>query len=65
MSVETTTKYYCDICQTIGKSKTGGIPDGWVLIVVENKYVDRDFTDKHVCDKCANEIRKTKYEATK
>jgi hypothetical protein len=55
VSIKTTKEYTCDICS--GRSgEVESLPKKWAKVVVENKYVDRDFTDKHVCDECCKEI---------
>ena len=57
MSVIIVTKYVCDICSNTAEEKGAStLPLGWVKVVIENRYVDRDFTDKHVCKSCVGEI---------
>lgn len=57
MSNTIITKYTCDICGRNAEEKGAStVPSGWAKIVVENKYCDRDFTDKHVCTSCVGEI---------
>jgi ribosomal protein L37AE/L43A len=50
--------FTCEICGDTGKTGSGKPPANWVEISVENRYVDRDFTDKHVCDECCLTIKK-------
>ena len=57
MSNVVVTKYACDLCgRKIEAVGTYSLPKGWVKIVVENLFLDRDWTDKHVCEKCVEEI---------
>jgi ribosomal protein L40E len=57
VSVTTVAKYVCDLCGAKDDGAGSSFPpQGWVKIVVEDYYVERSFTDKHVCKKCAHEI---------
>lgn len=49
--------FKCDLCAAEGQTSSGSLPAGWVKVVIENRYVDRDFTDKHVCRGCVNVIK--------
>ena len=51
-------RYICDLCGS-NAEETGqyAIPTGWAKITIENKYLDRDFTDKHVCQDCVIAIK--------
>jgi hypothetical protein len=55
MSTRKTLEFTCDICAA-RSGEVSCLPKGWAKIIVENKYVDRDFHDKHVCDGCARKI---------
>ena len=46
----------CDLCGTAKTVADWDMPKGWVVVVLENPYVDRDFYDRHVCDSCAKQI---------
>ncbi|AWX98698.1 hypothetical protein A8139_21500 [Marinomonas primoryensis] len=54
MGVKQINKYTCDICNNEKSNPTK--PDGWVLMSVENRYVDRSFDDKCICDHCLEDI---------
>lgn len=58
MSGTTVTKYLCDLCDAKAEEVGSRVPAGWVKIIIENRYVDRDFTDKHVCPSCVGVIVK-------
>ena len=56
MGTKATYETTCDLCGNSTKHDTDGVPKGWMNFLIENRYVDRDFTEKHICNKCAKEI---------
>jgi hypothetical protein len=57
MSGTIVTKYVCDLCAKPAEEKGQvALPLGWVKVVIESRFVERDFTDKHVCKSCVGEI---------
>ena len=57
MTCSTINRYLCDLCsQKAADTETNLLPTGWVKVVIESRYLDRDFTDKHVCLHCVAEI---------
>jgi hypothetical protein len=54
MPIEQLKKYTCDLC---GKSETkSGIPHGWITVAIEDRYEERMFHDKVVCNGCLQRI---------
>lgn len=46
----------CDLCGTTKTVAEGYTPKDWVIVGLENPFVERDFYDRHVCDRCAKII---------
>lgn len=49
-------KFRCDLCGAIETSKEDQLPKKWLNFLVENPFVSRDFTEKHICNDCCKEI---------
>jgi len=49
-------QFKCDLCGHGEANTIGSDPKGWAKLMIENRHVDRDFEDKHVCRECAESI---------
>lgn len=58
MAKELTALFTCDLCGDKTKSPSNQVPQGWINKLIQNPHVDRDFTEKHVCDECCLDIKK-------
>ena len=56
MAIEKLVKYRCDVCAKEETVLASTGVRGWTEVCVENLYIDRDWTDKHICPKCSTEI---------
>jgi len=65
MSITKTFKFICNLCGNKEENESGVIPSGWLNMLIENPMLDRDFTEKHICVKCVNEIHTRHRKANK
>jgi len=56
MGITRTDEFMCDLCGTKETVAHGMTPEGWAKVTIENRYVDRDFTDKCLCGTCVSEV---------
>lgn len=54
MGITRLLKYDCNLC---GQSETlENKPNGWVIISIEDKYCDRMWHEKVICESCIKQI---------
>lgn len=56
MAVAIQEKWTCDLCGQGATTEANKKPDGWAKIEIADRYVDRSWTAKCVCDSCSRQI---------
>lgn len=56
MGIKTSYEITCNLCGNTHKGDSNVLPRFWLNMLIENPYVDRDFTEKHICNCCALDI---------
>lgn len=56
MGITRTDEWKCDLCGALARVAHGMKPEGWAKVTIENRYVDRDFSDKCLCSSCFSEV---------
>lgn len=51
-------EFTCDLCERRKAiDETRQIPEGWLRLSIEDRHVDRMWTEKHICNICIEEIK--------
>lgn len=57
MSATQKTEFVCDLCNRKLAIPGSKLPPGWSHVCIDG-FTDREWIDKHVCDKCTQAIVK-------
>lgn len=65
MGKQTKTEWKCDLCGETKLMEGNKVPKGWAPISIPDKYTDRAWIEKAVCDGCCGmiDVARTKKEA--
>ena len=55
MSSESKVIFSCNLCHN-KKESGSALPSGWLNFLIEDKYVDRSFDERHICPDCVKDI---------
>lgn len=55
---KTTYTFSCDLCDRNQITEANDLPTGWVNLSIESKFIDRCWTEKHICKECVSQIAK-------
>lgn len=51
-------KTECEMCLNVHNQENSSIPEGWLNFHKENRFLDRDSTEKFLCPECIESVVK-------